>query len=360
MSHQQRLIIVPTVPPIPTRLNNNQVQLLLGVQEIEKAKQMVKNISSNIYRIVTENKNIVYVHEEITVNLQKNYQTIQELFVKYKQCLVNVKIHVVDQLCSICTEKCSDMVILEECKHTFCRECILKWADNNNVKCPNCRGVSVFLFRNQPLIPLYDPFEDMISRYYGMTDEKSVKSEIIQSIFETVEGLFFAEKLCFIRQNRDSIKNKQSFIRLGSIAESSNRIYFLLQLELQMTNDSVNNLFEKLRKIEMYYAREKFDLEVTDWCFLQVQQYLEQERYTEDEKLAQQLQAEIRRIRQAEIIRIIQSEIIQEDIRQSEIRPPHRHIPSLIIFPAEDDVYIPSSPLYVQRRRNIIQTPVSP
>jgi hypothetical protein len=369
MSHRQRLIIapdwrisevmmalsqglvVPSIghrdygipPPIPPRLNNNQVQVLMGLleehlkreifQHIEKSQQIVKNISPYIYRIVTENQNIFYEYEELRVLLQKNYEKIQELFVKYKQCLSAVKIQVVDQVCSICTEKCSDMVILE-CKHTFCRECILKWAENNNLKCPNCRGVSVFLFRNQPLSPVYNPFEDLLSRYYGMSDESSVKSEIIENIFDTVEGMSSAEKLCFIRQNRDCVKNKQLFIRLGNVVESLNRIYFLL-------NGSVND-FEKLRKIEVYYSREKFDLEVTDWCFREVQKYLEQERTTEDEKLAQQLQEE---------------EIRQEEIRQQ--NRPHRPIPSLVIFPAEDDVYVPSSPLYVQRRRNI-QTPVSP
>jgi hypothetical protein len=369
MSHRQRLVIAPDwrisevmmalarglqvpsighrdygIPPhIPPRLNNNQIQVLMGLpeerlkreifQHIEKSQQIVKNISPYIYSIVTENQNILYEYEELRVLLQKNYEKIQELFVKYKQCLSAVKNQVVDQVCSICTEKCSDMVILEECKHTFCRECILKWAENNNLKCPNCRGVSVFLFRNQPLSPIYNPFEDVLSRYYGMADESSVKSEIIENIFETVEGMSSDEKLCFIGQNRDSIKNKQMFIRLGSVVESLNRIYSLL-------HGSVND-FEKLRKIEVYYSREKFDLEVTDWCFLEVQKYL-------DEKLALQLQEEIR-----------QEEIRESQIRESQNRP-NRPIPSLVIFPADDDVYVPSSPLYVQRRRNIIQTPVSP
>ena len=63
----------------------------------------------------------------------------EEIHLKYKSIIENTT------ECSICFSKFNEVVVttLDQCGHTFCKDCITKWFDNDQcIECPMCRTIS--------------------------------------------------------------------------------------------------------------------------------------------------------------------------------------------------------------------------
>ena len=63
--------------------------------------------------------------------------------------------------CSICMNDIKDKYILNNCGHSFCRECINKWVSIYNNKCPLCRNDIHIKDIEQFKINIYDIYPEL-------------------------------------------------------------------------------------------------------------------------------------------------------------------------------------------------------
>jgi hypothetical protein len=57
--------------------------------------------------------------------------------------VIELKIPLIKEVCSICLEKCSTETLFTDCNHTFHKKCLTQWLKIKNT-CPNCRNTIFF------------------------------------------------------------------------------------------------------------------------------------------------------------------------------------------------------------------------
>lgn len=268
-------------PSIPDRLNLPQIQSMYKTwlfEIVDKYCIYVKSLNKMLIR--KKDSEIILPmrdYNKLISILRYHKNTLHLLLNKMLKEQVEI-IHGEKGICSICTEEIVsyNCVKLEECKHFFCRTCILEWARTNHVSCPNCRKQDNFLFKNQPLTALkYDAFEDRHGRYYGMNSTDSVKRDIIESVFDNISLLHQSERLSYIRNKRKIMAHEIMNFQLRKLLMSLDRLYFLVNVNFRPKEiKDTFKMFEEMIQRERYCERELFDLQVTDWCFLQCENYI--------------------------------------------------------------------------------------